>query len=160
MRAIPALLIVIVASACSRDANRDVRAAQKSTPDAGAATTTNPPTESPDAPLQDPSARPEAPPPTPASPANPPAQPQDTTDASGQSNAPSDLDLLQKVRLAIANEASLSNTAKAVSVITRSGRVTLRGNVTSDTEKERLLDLAREAAGQDSVDDELEVQPQ
>lgn len=154
MRTLPALFIAIVAAACSRDANRDVHAAHKPTAPAGSSTTNTTPPSSLGTNSERPPMSPDVPP---ASPTNP-VQPIDTTDASGQSNTQPDLDLLQKVRSAIANESSLSNSAKAVSVITRSGRVTLRGEVSSENEKERLLDLAREAAGQDSVDDELKIQ--
>jgi osmotically-inducible protein OsmY len=55
-------------------------------------------------------------------------------------------------------DTELSITAKNVKVITRDGRVTLRGLVTTQAEKDTIERIAREVAGADNVDDRLDVE--
>ena len=52
---------------------------------------------------------------------------------------------------------SLTMTAKNVKIITAQGKVTLRGPVNSAEEKTKINDLAKAAAGQVPVDNQLEV---
>ena len=52
---------------------------------------------------------------------------------------------------------SLSMTAKNVKIITENGMVTLRGPVKSQAEKSKIAQLAKSAAGQMKVDNQLEV---
>jgi hyperosmotically inducible protein len=45
-----------------------------------------------------------------------------------------------------------------VKIITQDGKVTLRGPVKTDEEKQKTEDIAKELAGADNVDSELEVE--
>jgi len=74
-----------------------------------------------------------------------------------QSESDSDRDLLQRIRKAVVADDALSFTAKNVKIITRDGQVTLRGAVNNEKEKVEIDKLARAAAGQKHVTNELEV---
>ncbi|MDB4985959.1 MAG: putative hyperosmotically inducible periplasmic protein [Myxococcaceae bacterium] len=74
-----------------------------------------------------------------------------------QSEEASDRELVQRIRKAVIADDSLSFTAKNVKIITRDGRVTLRGAVNSAQEKATIEKAAREAAGPKHVTNELEV---
>ena len=52
---------------------------------------------------------------------------------------------------------SLTMTAKNVKIITAEGKVTLRGPVNTAEEKTKINELAKAAAGQVPVDNQLEV---
>ena len=52
---------------------------------------------------------------------------------------------------------SLTMTAKNVKIITAGGQVTLRGPVSSAEEKMKIEKLAKTAAGEKKVDNQLEV---
>jgi len=77
--------------------------------------------------------------------------------AEDQGEAPQDRDLTQRIRSAIVKDDSLSATAKNVKVITRNGKVTLRGPVNSDQEKQTLNSVASGIAGKENVSNELDV---
>jgi hyperosmotically inducible protein len=68
-----------------------------------------------------------------------------------------DIDVAAKVRRAVVGDKSLSTNAHNVKIITNEGTVTLRGPVDSEEEKEAVVAMAKEAAGEDHVVDELEV---
>ena len=55
-------------------------------------------------------------------------------------------------------DAKLSSDAENVKVIVENGRVTLRGPVTTLSEKETIARIASEVAGPGNVDDRLEVE--
>ena len=74
-----------------------------------------------------------------------------------QSEATVDLRITQQIRQEIAQAPGLSFTARNVTVVTKSGEVTLRGPVLTSDEKARILVIARETAGVSQVKDELEV---
>ena len=74
-----------------------------------------------------------------------------------QSETPEDRKLTQTIRQAVMKDASLTMTAKNVKIITAKGKVTLRGPVNSADEKTKINDLAKAAAGQTPVDNQLEV---
>ena len=76
-----------------------------------------------------------------------------------QSERPEDVKLTQSIRQAIMKDKVLSITAKNIKIITASGRVTLRGPVNNVVEKTKIHDLARGAAGQVPVDNQLEIKP-
>jgi len=69
----------------------------------------------------------------------------------------SDTAITQKIRKAIHDDASLSTYAHNVKVITQNGKVTLRGPVKSDDEKNNLEAKAVGVAGQENVTDNLTV---
>jgi hyperosmotically inducible periplasmic protein len=73
-----------------------------------------------------------------------------------QGNDESDLRRTAEIRKLIVGS-SLSSDAKNVKVITKNGRVTLRGPVKTQAEKDEIVQLARQVAGAD-VDDQIEVE--
>jgi osmotically-inducible protein OsmY len=74
-----------------------------------------------------------------------------------QSNTPEDLKLTQTIRRAVVKDQSLTMTAKNVKIITSGGLVTLRGPVNSAEEKMKIEKLAKTAAGEAKVDNQLEI---
>ena len=74
-----------------------------------------------------------------------------------QSESTADRELVQRIRKAVVADDSLSFTAKNVKIITRDGRVTLRGPVNNAHEKAAIEQTARDAAGPKSVTSELEI---
>lgn len=74
-----------------------------------------------------------------------------------QSGKPEDRKLTQAIRQAVMKDKSLTMTAKNVKIITAEGKVTLRGPVNTEEEKTKIHDLAKAAAGQVPVDNQLEV---
>ena len=74
-----------------------------------------------------------------------------------QSNTPEDLKITQSIRQAVVKDKSLTMTAKNVKIITAGGQVTLRGPVNSAEEKTKIEKLAKTAAGEAKVDNQLEV---
>jgi osmotically-inducible protein OsmY len=80
-----------------------------------------------------------------------------TDTAEKQSNSKDDLALTQKIRQAVIKDGSLSMNAKNVKIIARDGKITLQGPVDSQQEKDTIATKAREIAGNDKVEDQLEV---
>lgn len=74
-----------------------------------------------------------------------------------QSNTPEDLKITQAIRQAVVKDESLTMTAKNVKIITANGQVTLRGPVNSAEEKAKIEKLAKTAASEAKVDNQLEV---
>jgi hyperosmotically inducible periplasmic protein len=84
-------------------------------------------------------------------------QNKDTDTAEKQSNSKDDLALTQKIRQAVMKDGSLSLNAKNVKIIAQDGKVTLKGPVDSQKEKDTIGTEAGEIAGKDKVDNQLEV---
>jgi hyperosmotically inducible protein len=84
-------------------------------------------------------------------------QNKNTETAEKQSNSKDDLALTQKVRQAVMKDGSLSMNAKNVKIIAQDGKITLKGPVDSQQEKDTIGTEAGEIAGKDSVDNQLEV---
>jgi hyperosmotically inducible periplasmic protein len=84
-------------------------------------------------------------------------QNKNTDTAEKQSNSKDDLALTQKVRQAVMKDGSLSMNAKNVKIIAQDGKVTLKGPVDSQQEKDTIGTAAGEIAGKDKVDNQLEV---
>ena len=80
-----------------------------------------------------------------------------TETAEKQSNSNDDLALTQKVRQAVMKDGSLSMNAKNVKIIAQDGKITLKGPVDSQQEKDTIGTAAGEIAGKDKVDNQLEV---
>jgi hyperosmotically inducible periplasmic protein len=80
-----------------------------------------------------------------------------TETAEKQSNSKDDLALTQKVRQAVMKDGSLSMNAKNVKIIAHDGKITLKGPVDSQQEKDTIGNEAGEIAGKDKVDNQLEV---
>jgi hyperosmotically inducible periplasmic protein len=79
--------------------------------------------------------------------------------ADQQKMNPADRAITQKIRKAIHDDTTLSTYAHNIKIITRDGKVTLRGPVRSEDEKANLMAKAVEVAGQDSVTNQLEIAP-
>ena len=84
-------------------------------------------------------------------------QNKNTETAEKQSNSKDDLTLTQRVRQAVIKDGSLSMNAKNVKIITQDGKITLKGPVDSQQEKDTIGTEAGEIAGKDKVDNQLEV---
>ena len=84
-------------------------------------------------------------------------QNKNTDTAEKQSNSKDDLALTQKIRQAVMKDGSLSMNAKNVKIIAQDGKITLKGPVESQQEKDTIGAKAGEIAGKDKVDNQLEV---
>jgi osmotically-inducible protein OsmY len=84
-------------------------------------------------------------------------QNKNTETAEKQSNSRDDLTLTQKVRQAVMKDGSLSMNAKNVKIIAQDGKITLKGPVDSQQEKDTIGTEAGEIAGKDKVDNQPEV---
>jgi hypothetical protein len=71
----------------------------------------------------------------------------------------SDREITQKIRKAINEDKSLSTYAHNIKIITQDGKVTLRGPVRSEDEKNNLEATAVAVAGKENVTDQLEIAP-
>src|SRR6185312_226068 len=76
----------------------------------------------------------------------------ETLKSTDQPNKSADIKLAAAVREAIVKDKSLSTTAHNVKLVAANGVVTLRGPVTSETEKEKVGQCAAGVAGVSSVD--------
>jgi hyperosmotically inducible periplasmic protein len=76
-----------------------------------------------------------------------------------QGNNQADLNITQAIRKAVVGSDGLSFNAKNVKIITSAGKVTLRGPVKDASERTRIVALARQTAGVQNVDDQLEIKP-
>jgi osmotically-inducible protein OsmY len=74
-----------------------------------------------------------------------------------QSHSPEDLKITQSIRQAVVKDGSLTMTAKNVKIITAGGVVTLRGPVNTPEEKTKIEALAKSAAGNAKVENQIEV---
>lgn len=79
--------------------------------------------------------------------------------ADKQKMSAEDRELTRKIRAAITGDKSLSTYAHNVKIITRDGKVTLKGPVRSSEEKRAVLTKAMEIAGEGNVTDETDVAP-
>lgn len=70
-----------------------------------------------------------------------------------------DRELAQKIRKSIVDDSSLSTYAHNVKVIAQSGKVTLKGPVRSDDEKQSVEQKATQVAGAGNVDDQITIKP-
>jgi hyperosmotically inducible periplasmic protein len=84
-------------------------------------------------------------------------QNKNTETAEKQSNSKDDLALTQKIRQAVMKDGSLSMNAKNAKIIAQDGKITLKGPVDSQHEKDAIGTAAGEIAGKDKVDNQLEV---
>jgi len=77
--------------------------------------------------------------------------------ATDQGASDSDREISRSVRNAIMGRDDLSTTAKNIKIITREGKVTLRGPVNSEVEQKAMAEIAQGISGVTSVDNQLEV---
>ena len=74
-------------------------------------------------------------------------------------NNATDLDTAKKIRKSLMDDKSLSSYAHNVKVISQNGKVTLKGPVRSDAEKQTVEQKAVEVAGSGNVVNEITVKP-
>jgi hypothetical protein len=79
--------------------------------------------------------------------------------ADQQKMNPVDRALTQKIRKAIHEDTTLSTYAHNIKIISQDGKVTLRGPVRSEDEKNNIEAKAVAVAGQGNVTDQLEIAP-
>jgi hyperosmotically inducible protein len=72
---------------------------------------------------------------------------------------PADRAITQKIRKAVHDDTSLSTYAHNIKIITQDGKVTLRGPVRSEDEKNNLQAKAVTVAGKENVTNQLEIAP-
>src|SRR5580704_19676248 len=84
-------------------------------------------------------------------------QNKNTDTAEKQSNSKDDLALTQKIRQSVMKDGSLSMSAKNIKIIVQDGKITLKGPVDSQQEKDTIAAKAGEIAGKDKVENQLEV---
>jgi osmotically-inducible protein OsmY len=77
--------------------------------------------------------------------------------ADQQSNTAADLDTTKRIRQAIVADKALSTNAHNVKIITRAGKVTLKGPVRNDAEKRTVEAKAAEVAGATNVTSQISV---
>lgn len=77
-----------------------------------------------------------------------------------QGNNANDLNVTAQIRREIMDNDNLGVDAKNIKVITSNGRVTLRGVVASQAEKDQIGQIAAKSAGNNAVDNQLEVKSQ
>ena len=77
--------------------------------------------------------------------------------ADQQSNAKHDVDLTRQIRRAIVADKALSTNAHNVKIITRGGKVTLKGPVRDENEKTTVAAKAIEIAGRGNVTNQISV---
>jgi hyperosmotically inducible protein len=75
--------------------------------------------------------------------------------AAQQSNRSTDISTTRDIRRALIKHKSLSMRAHNVTIITQDGKVTLKGKVDSDAEKQTVESAAVSVAGPGNVDDQL-----
>lgn len=81
------------------------------------------------------------------------------TTADEQKMNPADRETTRKIRSALMKDKSLSTYAHNVKIITRDGKVTVKGPVRSEDEKAAIEAKAMTVAGTDNVTDKLTVAP-
>jgi hyperosmotically inducible periplasmic protein len=84
---------------------------------------------------------------------------QNSPNADQQKMTPGDRAITQKIRKAIHEDTSLSTYAHNIKIIAQDGKVTLRGPVRSEDEKNNLQAKAATVAGQENVTNQLEIAP-
>ena len=77
-----------------------------------------------------------------------------------QSNTSADLQITQAIRRGLMKDDNLSSDAKNIKVITANGQVTLRGPVNNAREKTKVEQIAKSAAGDAQIVDQLDVKNQ
>ena len=82
----------------------------------------------------------------------------DTLTPTDQGNSAADRELTAKIRKAIVADDALSIQAQNVKIITIDGSVTLRGPVKTAAEKAAVAAKAKQIAGANRVDDQLEIE--
>ena len=83
----------------------------------------------------------------------------DAMTAQQQKMNPADRDTTRQIRSTVTNDKSLSTYAHNIKIITRNGKVTLKGPVRSEDEKTAIEAKAKQIAGADNVTNQLTIAP-
>jgi len=83
----------------------------------------------------------------------------DTKTPIDQNENSTDVKITADIRMKIVNQEGMSINARNVKIITQNGKVTLRGPVNSEDEKKTVEGFAKNVAGDQNVDSQLEVSP-
>ena len=70
-----------------------------------------------------------------------------------------DVNRTAEIRKRVLDTPDMSVNARNVKIITSQGKVTLRGPVNSDAERDLVVKIAKDVAGEDNVDNQIEVAP-
>jgi hyperosmotically inducible periplasmic protein len=81
----------------------------------------------------------------------------DATTPMQQGESDADISTTKRIRQAVIADKSLSVNAHNVKIITRDGRVTLRGPVNSDLEKKTIMDIASNVVDASVIDNQIDV---
>lgn len=86
-------------------------------------------------------------------------QDQSTTapNADHAKNSGSDTQVMAQIRREVVKDKSLSTDAHNVKIVSRNGKVTLRGPVHTDQEKQTIEQYAKKVAGDENVTDDMTV---
>jgi hypothetical protein len=76
-----------------------------------------------------------------------------------QGNNKKDIDITAGIRQKIVNHEGMSINGRNVKIITDGGRVTLRGPVNSQEEKDLIAQFAKDVAGEANVENQLDLAP-
>lgn len=74
-------------------------------------------------------------------------------------NNKSDRDIMKNIRKSVMDDKSLSTNAHNCKIISQNGKVTLKGVVRSDEERQAVRSKAEQVAGAGNVTDNLSVKP-
>jgi hypothetical protein len=78
--------------------------------------------------------------------------------AMDQGNSDADIKLSASIRqMVVSSTNNFSTAAQNIQIITQNGKVTLRGQVSNDSEKTQIAAIAKGAAGDGNVENDLEV---
>jgi osmotically-inducible protein OsmY len=77
-----------------------------------------------------------------------------------QGGTEADREITRQIRRALTANDQLSTVAKNIKIITLNGKVTLRGPVKNEQEKQAITSAAQSAAGVAALDDQLEIKTQ
>lgn len=91
--------------------------------------------------------------------ANKPDQDQGKPTADQQKMNATDRNITKKIRSALHNDSSLSTYAHNIKIIAIDGKVTLKGPVRSDEERNKIATEATTVAGEGNVTNEITVAP-
>jgi len=80
--------------------------------------------------------------------------------ADQQSNAKSDVEITAEIRKALMDDSALSTYAHNVKIITKKGKVTLKGPVRTESEKTTIAAKATEVAGAANVTNQISIAPE
>jgi osmotically-inducible protein OsmY len=77
--------------------------------------------------------------------------------AQDQAATASDREIARRIRRDLTSNDQFSTTAKNIKIISTNGKVTLRGPVKTDQERQAIADLAQKVAGVTELDNQLET---